>query len=40
MRLKLSGHLTERGLAAHIYENHQEALDWLSNTNNQADQKK
>ena len=32
--------ITERGLAAHIYENHQEALDWLSNTNNQADQKK
>ena len=30
MRLKLSGHLSERGLAPHIYESHQEALDWLS----------
>jgi propionate CoA-transferase len=29
MRLKLSGHLTERGLAPHIYESRQEALDWL-----------
>jgi propionate CoA-transferase len=30
MRLKLSGHLSNRGLAPHIYENRQEALDWLS----------
>ena len=30
MRLKLSGHLTERGLAPHIYESRQEALDWLN----------
>jgi len=30
MRLKLSGHLSERGLAPHLYENRQEALDWLS----------
>jgi propionate CoA-transferase len=29
MRLKLSGHLTERGLGPHIYESRQEALDWL-----------
>jgi propionate CoA-transferase len=29
MRLKLSGHLSERGLAPHIYESRQEALDWL-----------
>ena len=29
MRLKLSGHLTERGLAPHIYESRQEALGWL-----------
>ena len=34
MRLKLSGHLTERGLAPHIYESRQEALDWLSKTDN------
>jgi propionate CoA-transferase len=36
MRLKLSGHLTERGLAPHIYESHQEALGWLTNTDNQT----
>jgi len=29
MRLKLSGHLSGRGLAPHIYESRQEALDWL-----------
>ncbi len=40
MRLKLSGHLTERGLAPHIYESHQEALGWLTNTDNQNDAKK
>ncbi|HTH86557.1 MAG TPA: acyl CoA:acetate/3-ketoacid CoA transferase, partial [Mycobacterium sp.] len=40
MRLKLSGHLTARGLAPHIYESHQEALDWLSNTDNGTDAKR
>jgi propionate CoA-transferase len=30
MRLKLGGHLSERGLAPHIYESRQEALDWLN----------
>src|SRR5262249_49165272 len=30
MRLKLSGHLNERGLAPHIYESRQEALNWLA----------
>jgi propionate CoA-transferase len=30
MRLKLSGHLSQRGLAPHIYESRQEALEWLS----------
>jgi propionate CoA-transferase len=30
MRLKLSGHLSERGLAPHIYESRQEALNWLT----------
>jgi propionate CoA-transferase len=39
MRLKLSGHLTERGLAPHIYESHQEALGWLTNTDNQTNTK-
>ena len=29
MRLKLSGQLSERGLAPYIYESRQEALDWL-----------
>ncbi|MGV0737196.1 CoA-transferase [Mycobacterium syngnathidarum] len=29
MRLKLSGELTQRGLAPHIYESRHEALDWL-----------
>jgi propionate CoA-transferase len=29
MRLKLSGHLAQRGLAPHIYESRQEALEWL-----------
>jgi propionate CoA-transferase len=28
MRLKLSVHLSERGLAPHIYESRREALDW------------
>jgi propionate CoA-transferase len=36
MRLKLAGHLTERGLAPHIYESHQEALGWLTGTDNQS----
>ncbi|PXX07294.1 acyl CoA:acetate/3-ketoacid CoA transferase [Mycolicibacterium moriokaense] len=40
MRLKLSGHLNERGLAPHIYESHQEALDWLSTTDNGTDAKR
>jgi propionate CoA-transferase len=31
MRLKLSGHLSERGLAPHIYESRQEAMKWLGN---------
>ena len=30
MRLKLSGHLSDRGLAPHIYESRQEALEWLN----------
>jgi propionate CoA-transferase len=30
MRLKLGGHLTERGLSPHIYESRTEALNWLS----------
>ena len=30
MRLKLSGHLAQRGLAPHIYESRQEALNWLA----------
>jgi propionate CoA-transferase len=30
MRLKLNVHLSERGLAPHIYESRQEALDWLT----------
>jgi propionate CoA-transferase len=30
MRLKLSGHLSERGLAPHVYESRQEALNWLN----------
>ena len=29
MRLKLSGHLPDRGLAPHIYESRQEAMNWL-----------
>jgi hypothetical protein len=29
MRLKLSEHLSERGLAPHIYESHHEAMNWL-----------
>lgn len=29
LRLKLGGHLSERGVAPHIYENRQEALNWL-----------
>jgi propionate CoA-transferase len=40
LRLKLSGHLTKRGLAPHIYESRQEALDWLSNTDNGTDPKR
>ncbi len=39
MRLKLSGHLTERGMAPYIYESHQEALGWLTNTDNQTNTK-
>jgi propionate CoA-transferase len=35
MRLKLSGHLNERGLAPHIYESRQEALDWLKGQGSQ-----
>ena len=30
MRLKLNVHLSERGLAPHIYESRQEALEWLT----------
>ncbi|HME77007.1 MAG TPA: CoA-transferase [Mycobacterium sp.] len=30
MRLKLAGHLSQRGLAPHIYESRQEALAWLN----------
>jgi hypothetical protein len=37
LRLKLSGHLSERGLSPHIYESHQEALDWLTTTKNGTD---
>ena len=29
MRLKLSGHLSDRGLAPHIYESRQEAMKWF-----------
>jgi propionate CoA-transferase len=29
MRLKLSDHLSERGLAPHVYESRQEAMSWL-----------
>ncbi len=29
MRLKLSEHLSDRGLAPHIYESRQEAMNWL-----------
>jgi hypothetical protein len=29
MRLKLSGHLSDRGLAPHVYESRQEAMNWL-----------
>jgi hypothetical protein len=29
MRLKLSEQLSDRGLAPHIYESRQEAMDWL-----------
>jgi propionate CoA-transferase len=29
LRLKLSGHLSHRGLAPHIYESRQEAMNWL-----------
>jgi hypothetical protein len=29
MRLKLSEHLSDRGLAPHIYESRQEAINWL-----------
>jgi propionate CoA-transferase len=34
MRLKLGGHLTERGLTPHIYESRQEALGWLTDAGN------
>jgi propionate CoA-transferase len=30
MRLKLSAHLSERGLAPHVFESRQEAMSWLS----------
>ncbi len=30
MRLKLSEHLSDRGLAPHIYESRQEAVNWLA----------
>ena len=40
MRLKLSGHLNARGLAPHIYESRQEALDWLSSTDNGSNPKR
>ena len=36
MRLKLSGHLSERGLAPHIYESRQEALAWLTTQRQQG----
>ena len=36
LRLKLSGHLSERGLSPHIYESRQEALAWLTNRRQQA----
>ena len=29
LRLKLSEHLSHRGLAPHIYESRQEAMNWL-----------
>ena len=29
MRLKLSGQLSDRGLAPHVYESRSEALTWL-----------
>ena len=29
MRLKLSEHLSDRGLAPHIYESRQEAMNWV-----------
>jgi propionate CoA-transferase len=31
MRLKLTGQLSDRGLAPHIYESRQEAINWLEN---------
>ena len=37
MRLKLGGHLVERGLTPHIYESRQEALNWLANAGNGSD---
>jgi len=40
MRLKLSGHLNARGLAPHIYESRQEALDWLASTDNGSNPKR
>ena len=35
LRLKLSGHLAQRGLAPHIDESRQEALDWLNTQHRQ-----
>jgi propionate CoA-transferase len=29
LRLKLSEHLSQRGLSPHIYESRQEAMNWL-----------
>ena len=31
MRLKLSGQLSDRGLAPHIYESRNEAMNWMGN---------
>ena len=39
MRLKLSEHLSDRGLAPHIYESRQEAINWVGKqTPNSSDQ--
>ena len=36
MRLKLGGHLSERGLAPHIYESRQEAMKWRGDSSTTA----